>query len=196
MFPVLAGQRLGCDSPDHSCYRGAMNGHEPALVRLRANSPVRILGRDGWQVGTLLVIEGSRALIELPEPLVAGAVTEMNVDLGAILGTARCEVTAGAELLTAADECRRQRFVISAVAGADRELWESWHSFLVNGGQFTEVSGFSTPWSVHEVGAASPRELTSAALRQANLRRLLLSNAPIVPEEDLVEVFATDGDPD
>ncbi len=133
------------------------------------------------QFGVLRVLEGDRAVIELPTELPLGASASIRVELGALLGSCLWQVTAGRLLPTASDEQPRQLVLLVEPAEEDRERWMHWRRSLIDGGTFTDFSGIteSQSWAP---GAASPREQTMGALRAV---RPASENMPAAPRADL-----------
>lgn len=168
-------------------------------ARVRANAAVAIRSEEGMQFGVLRVLEGDRAVIELPTELPLGASAWMRVELGVLLGSCLWQVTAGRLLPTASDEQPRQLVLLVEPAEEDRERWMHWRRSLIDGGTFTDFSGIteSQAWAP---GTASPREQTMGALRAVRpgsepVRAAPRRELPAVGEERTVEFDTSESTP-
>lgn len=133
-------------------------------VRVRANAAVAIRSDEGAQFGVLRVLEGDRAVVELPTELPLGAAASMRVELGVLLGSCLWQITAGRLLPTASDEQPRQLMLLVEPAASDLERWMHWRRSLIDGGTFTDFSGITESHTGGGEGT-SPRQQTAGALR-------------------------------
>jgi hypothetical protein len=144
-------------------------------ARVRTNAAVSIHSIEGTQFGVLRVLEGDRAMVELPSDLPLGVRASLRVELGTLLGTALCEVTAGRLLPTAAGEQARQLLRIVEVEPGDQERWTRWRRSLIDGGTFTDFSGIAESTSRRSSGSQpagqGQRAGLAAAIKAASVVR-------------------------
>lgn len=133
-------------------------------ARVRASTAISLRSDEGMQFGVLRVLEGDKAVIEIPSELPIGAEAWMRVELGVLLGSCLWQITAGRVLPTAVGEQPRQLVRLVEPAAEDQERWLHWRRTLIDGGTFTDFSGITESRSLAS-GGRSGRSEAIAALR-------------------------------
>jgi hypothetical protein len=131
-------------------------------ARVRASAAISLRSDEGMQFGVLRVLEGDKAVIEIPSELPIGAEAWMRVELGVLLGSCLWQITAGRVLPTAVGEQPRQLVRLVEPAAEDQERWLHWRRALIDGGTFTDFSGITESRSLASAGRSGRTEAIAA----------------------------------